>query len=249
MATSWHQTGRAYQAECQVDKAEDAYRQALAINVRLGNIAGQAATLGQLGNLFANMLGRREDAVVFYRQALEKTMACGDTAAEGRQRSNLAHVLRKLGHWDEAREQIRLALTCKAQFGDAAAPWKSLDILFEIETAAGQTAAARQARQQAFAHFLAYRRAGGENHSGHGRLCADIAAMLDAREHAQAQALLQQLAADPANANNHSEQALLASLQAIVRGSRDADLALDEALHYATAAEITLLLESLAAKD
>ena len=249
VGSSWHQTGVTHEAAGEPHKAEDAYRQALAISVRLGNIAGQAATLGQLGNLFANMLGRKEDAVVFYRQALEKTMACGDTASEGVQRSNLANALRKLGHWDEAREQIRLALSCKAQFGDAAAPWKSWDILFEIETASGQTAAAGQARQQAIAHYLAYRHAGGENHSDQGHLCADIAAMLHDGEQVQAQALLQQLAADPDHADKHSLQALLTSLQAIVHDSRDAGLAQDEALHYEGAAEITLLLESLAAKD
>jgi tetratricopeptide (TPR) repeat protein len=249
VATSWHHTGMTYAHAGEPNKAEDAYRQSLEIDVRLGNITRQADTLGQLGNLYAIILGRAEDAVVFYRQALEKTMAYGDTAVEGKLRSNLAATLLKLGLWDEAREQIRQAIACKAQFGDAAEPWTSWDILAGIETAAGQTAAAQQARQKACEHYLAYRRAGGENHSCEGRLCADISAMLHADEHEQAQAGLQQLAADPAGANNHPVQALLASLQAIVRGRRDAGLAQDEALHYEDAAEITLLLENLAAKD
>ncbi len=176
-------------------------------------------------------------------------MAGGDTASEGRQRNNLANALRKLGRWDEAREQILQAIASDVQFGHAAEPWTSWAILFEIETAAGHAAAARHARQQALAHYLAYRRDGGENHSGPGRLCADIAAMLQAGEQVQAQALLQQLAAEPDHANNLSVQALLASLQAIAQGSRDGALAQDEGLYYQDSAEIALLLESLAAKD
>ena len=247
VATSWHQTGMTYEDAGEPHKAEDAYRQALAIKVRLGDIAGQAGTLGQLGILYANLPGRAEDAVVFFRKALEKTMESGDTAGEGRQRNNLANALLMLGLWDKAREQIRQAIASDAQFGDTTEPWKSWNILANIEIAAGQTAAAQQARQQAVEHYLAYRRAGGENHSSHGRLCAAISAMLHEGEHEQAQALLQELAADPANANNHPWQALLASLQAIVRGSRAAGLAQDEALHYEDGAEITLLLENLPA--
>jgi tetratricopeptide (TPR) repeat protein len=247
VATSWHQIGSTYANAGEPHKAEDAYRQSLAIKVRLGDIAGQAGTLGQLGILYADLPGRAEDAVVFFRQALEKTMEYGDTADEGRQRNNLANALLMLGLWGEAREQILQALACNAQFDHAAQPWTSWDNLAKIETATGQTAAAQQARQQAFEHYLAYRRAGGENHSDQGRLCAAISAMLHGGEHEQAQAGLQELAADPDDANNHPWQALLASLQAIVRGSRDAALAQDEALDYAAAAEITLLLENLPA--
>ncbi len=247
VATSWHQTGMTHQAAGEARNAEDAYRQALAINVRLGDIAGQASTLGQLGNLHDNELGRTEEAVVFHRQALDKAITCGDTAAEGEWRNNLASSLCKLGLWAEAREQIQQAIASKSQFGHAAQPWASWNILTDIETAAGQTAAAQYARQQALEHYLAYRRAGGENHSDQGSLCAAIHAMLHESENEQAQALLQQLTADPQHANNLPWQALLASLQAIVRGSRDDSLAQDQALSYDGAAEITLLLEYLPA--
>jgi tetratricopeptide (TPR) repeat protein len=143
VATSWHQTGRAYEEAGEPHKAEDAYRQALVINVRLDDIGGQARTLGQLGSLYTDLPGRAEDAVVFFRQALEKTMEYGDTAVEGTLRNNLADALRKLGLWGEAREQIRQAIASDAQFGDAAEPWKSWAILADIEIAAGQTTAAQ----------------------------------------------------------------------------------------------------------
>ncbi|MEI2781735.1 MAG: tetratricopeptide repeat protein [Candidatus Competibacter sp.] len=62
VATSWHQTGMAYQDAGQPEAAEDAYRKSLAIKVRLGDVAGQASTLGQLGNLYGNVLDRPEEA-------------------------------------------------------------------------------------------------------------------------------------------------------------------------------------------
>ena len=52
VAVIWHQTGMAYQEAGQPEAAEDAYRKSLAIEVRLGDVAGQASTLMQLGNLY-----------------------------------------------------------------------------------------------------------------------------------------------------------------------------------------------------
>ncbi len=52
VSVSWHQTGMVYQDMGEAEAAEDAYRQSLAIEVQLGNVAGQASTLGQLGNLY-----------------------------------------------------------------------------------------------------------------------------------------------------------------------------------------------------
>ena len=51
VAAIWHQTGMVYQEAGQPEAAEDAYRKSLAIKVRLGNVAGQAGTLRQLGDL------------------------------------------------------------------------------------------------------------------------------------------------------------------------------------------------------
>ena len=72
--------------------------------------------------------------------------------------------LRKLRRLDEARQEIRRAIECKAQFGHAAEPWTSWAILADIETDAGNPAAAAEAKGKAIACYLAYRRDGGENH-------------------------------------------------------------------------------------
>jgi tetratricopeptide (TPR) repeat protein len=82
-----------------------AYRKSLAIRVRLGNIAGQAGTLVQLGNLYGDT-GRLEEAVAFYRQTADKYIEIQDVASEGRARNNVAITLRKLGRFDESRQEV-----------------------------------------------------------------------------------------------------------------------------------------------
>ena len=197
VAVAWHQTGMAYQEAGQPEAAEEAYRESLKIKVRLGNAAGQAGTLVQLGNLYDDALGRPEEAVAFYRQAADKYVEIRDAASEGRTRNNLADTLRKLGRLDEARQEIRRAIECKAQFGHASEPWKAWAILADIETDAGHPAAAAEARAKARACYLAYRRDGGENQIRTGRLALAVTQSLRAGNPAEATALLQQLADDP----------------------------------------------------
>ena len=155
-----------YQDAGQPEAAEDAYRKSLAIKLRLGNVAGQASTLGQLGNLYDDALGRTEEAVAFLRQAADKYVEIRDVANEGKSRSNLADSLRKLHRFDEARQEIRRAIECKARFGHVAAPWTSWAILADIETDSCNLPAVAQAKQKAVDCYLAYRRDGGENHDG-----------------------------------------------------------------------------------
>jgi len=243
IATAWHQTGMAYQAMGRPDLAEDAYLQALKRWVRLGDAAGQANTLLQLGNLYDDELGRAEDAAAFYRQAADRYVEIGDQAGEGKARNNLSIVLRKLRRLAEARQEIRLAIACFAPFGHASEPWTAWNILAAIESDDGQPAAAAEARAQALRCYLAYRRCGGENHDGPGRLALDVAQALKAGEAARAASLLRQLAANP---DADWLRPFIAALQAIVAGSRDPGLADSADLHYTMVVEIRLLLETLA---
>ena len=240
VAGIWHQTGRAYQQMGEGEAAEVAYRQALAIWVRLGDSAGQAATLGQLGNLYDDVLNRPEEAVTFLRQAADKYIGIGNVAGEGRQRNNLAIRLRKLGRLDAARREIRRAIQCKEGFGHAAEPWKSWDILADIESDACNPAAARQAKTQARDAYLAYRRDGGENHSGAGRLALAVAQGLAKGQTAEAAALLQEQLPRFEAAGFGG---FIRALQAIVAGGREPSLADDPELSYSMAAEILLLVE------
>jgi len=166
-----------------------------------------------------------------------------DKANEGRTRNNLANTLRKLRRLDEARQEIRRAIECKGQFGHASEPWKSWSILAAIETDAGNAAAATEAQGKAIACYLAYRRDGGENHHPAGRLSLAITQALRGGDPAQAANLLQQLAAAPEAAELPP---FIDALQAIVAGSRDPALADQPELDYTMAAEILLLIETLA---
>ncbi len=241
VAVSWHQTGMAHEGAGQPEAAEDAYRKSLAIEVRLGNVAGQAGTLLQLGNLY--VLDRPEEAATFYRQAADKYVEIGDAANEGRVRNNLAVTLRTLRRLDEARQEIRRAIECDSQFGHASEPWKTWDILADIETDARKPAVALEAKRKAIACYLAYRRDGGENHSGAGRLVFDVTQALLAGNPAEAASLLQQLANHPKASG--PMLAFIQALRAIVAGSRDRSLADAPELDHTMAAEILFLIETL----
>lgn len=247
VAVIWHQTGIAYQHAGQPEAAEDAYRQSLAIEVRLGNVAGQARTLGQLGNLYNNVLGRPEEAVAFYQQAADKSVESGDVAKEGLRRNNLGDTLRELRRLDDARQEIRRAIECGAQFGHASSPWVSWAILANIETDAGNPIAAADAKRKAIDCYHAYRRDGGENHDRPGRIAFAVTQSLLAGDPATAASLLQQVAADP-DLPSHA-RTFIQALQAIVAGSRDRALAAAPELDFRMAAEILLLIETLEQQD
>jgi tetratricopeptide (TPR) repeat protein len=242
VATIWHQIGMVHEDVGQPEAAEDAYRKSLAIEVQLGNVAGQADTLNQLGNLYDTHLGRTEEAVAFLRQAADKYVEIRDLAHEGTARSNLAIRLRKLRRVDEARQEIRRAIECKQQFGHASEPWTSWNTLARIETDSGNAPAAAQAKQKAISCYLAFRRDGGENHYGEGRLVFDMTEQLRTAGPAAASSFLDQIAADPDNA---PLRPFIQALQTILQGNRDRNLANSPGLNYMMAAEFLLLLDKL----
>ena len=245
VASVWHQIGRVHQEAGQPEAAEEAYNQSLAINVRLGDQAGQGSTLGQLGNLYISTLQRPEDAVAFYRRAAEIYGEIGDQANEGITWSNLANTFVKLQRLEEARLTVRRAIECAAPFSHEAEPWKTWNILAVIETSAGNSAAAADARHQTLDTFLAYRRDGGENQSGSGRLALAIREALASSGPAEVASSLQELTADSVWAEHLP---FLTALQAITAGSRYRSLADDPGLHYSQAAEVLLLIEALEAE-
>jgi tetratricopeptide (TPR) repeat protein len=189
-------------------------------------------------------MGRLEESVTFLRQALDIDILLNDTFNEGKDHVNLAIRLIKLGRYDEARAEIKRAIECKRPYGHAATPWNSWGILHDLERAVGDPAAAEGAKAEARRLFLAYRRDGGENHTGGGRLCADFLRAMQAGQRAEIESRLQQLVDDPVWQGD-AAQALVSALQAILRGSRDPALAEDPALTYDFAAEVQLLLEAL----
>ena len=243
VAIDWHLTGMVYQDSGQPELAEDAYRQALAINVRLGNVAGQADTLLQLGLLYDNALGRTEETISFSQLAADKYVEIGDVAREGFTRGNLATALRKLRRFPEARQEIHHKIQSDKQFGHTSEPWKTWNILADIETDDGNPTAAAEARAKALDCYLAYRRDGGENHNPQGRIALAVTQALQVGDKSAIAEELQQLAADPELPD--WSRPFIHALQGIVAGSRDPQLAHAPDLSYDMAAEILLLLENL----
>ena len=88
-----------------------------------------------------------------------------------------------------------------------------------------------------------YRRDGGENHDGPGRIALAVTQSRLAGDPAQTASLLQQLAAHP-NATG-SLGTFIRALQAIVTGRRDRTLADAPDLSPTMAAEILFLIETL----
>ncbi|MFN7896527.1 MAG: tetratricopeptide repeat protein, partial [Cyanobacteriota bacterium] len=245
VAQAWHGIGMVHQAAGQAEAAEEAYNQSLAIEVRLGNQAGQANTLGQLGILYIEALQRPEQAVAFYQRAAEIYCNVGDTFREGRQWSNMGIALCQLQRLEKARQVILRAIECKSPFGHAAEPWKSWAILADIESADDNGAAAADARQQAINAFIAYRRDGGENERATSQLALAVLQGLNSGDPGEAASMLQQLAANPQAA---FLLPYITALQAIIAGSLDRSLADDPALHHSEAAEVLLLIEALEAE-
>lgn len=237
-----HQVGMVYQEMGIPEAAEDAYRQSLAIDERLHNFAGQAATLLQLGNLYGIMLDRQEDAAFFFRHAVKNYVDSGNVIKEGYARNNLANTLCKLGRLKEARLEILQAIECNEQSGHASELWTTWDILADIETDSGNPSAAADAKHKAIDSYLDYRRNGGENHDSSGRVCFAITNTLLVGDIATAETFLKKLV-DGWKAAGFST--FVPALQAIVTGRRDRTLANDPDLTYAMAAEILLLIETL----
>jgi tetratricopeptide (TPR) repeat protein len=228
------------------DQAEQAYRRSLAIRVKHQFRADEASSLTELGNLYGAM-DRLEDAVTNYRQAAEIAVELKDLMREGLRRNNLADTLIKLGRLPEARVEIRRAIDCDKPFGHVAEPWKTWDILHDLEQAAGNPGPAAAARAQAITAYAAYRRDGGENQSASLKLCDQVATAIAAAATGPTDPVpkaLADLAADPELPAYL--QALIPKLQAILAGERAPSLTDDPALGYRDAAELTLLLERLA---
>ncbi|MCX6584280.1 MAG: TIR domain-containing protein [Candidatus Aminicenantes bacterium] len=237
-----HQTGMVHEEAGQWEAAEQAYRQAQAIEVQHHNPAGEASTLNQLGNLYQKM-DRLEEAVIFFRQAADKSVEIGDMAKEGLRRNNLANTLIKLKRYNQARTEILRAIECKEPYGHAALPWTSYNILCDLERAEGNAEAAQAAREQAMQLYLAYRRDGGENQTGAGRLCLAVGQAIKANQTAEVAAALEERLKQPGISS--LMKTFIPKLQAILAGSRDPGLADDPELWFMDAVEVRRLMEEM----
>jgi len=234
VATGWHQMGMVHEASNNYPAAETAYRKSLGIKVQQNNKDGEASSLGQLGNLFDKM-GQLEDAVTFYRQAANIYVALGDLADEGLARNNLADTFIKLKRYDDARQEILRAIECDKPFGHTAEPWKTWDILCDLEQAQGNAPAAKNARDQAVALYMAFRRSGGGKYEYGAQLCAMVGDAIQRGARDKVEAAFGKFGGD--------FQPLINALRQILDGVRDVQVV--EGLFYRHEVDVRLLLEQL----
>ncbi|MGI9180958.1 MAG: tetratricopeptide repeat protein, partial [Longimicrobiaceae bacterium] len=95
-----------YDSLGQRQKALEYYEQALPIREEVGDRAGLATTLSNLGLVY-NSLGQRQKALEYYEQALPIQEEVGDRAGEAVTRFNIAIVYRQEGRLAEAVVQLR----------------------------------------------------------------------------------------------------------------------------------------------
>ncbi|CAK0778700.1 putative Tetratricopeptide repeat protein [Gammaproteobacteria bacterium] len=241
VAVAWHQMGLIHQEIGDGEAAETAYQEVLGIWVRRGDLDGEALTLIELGDLYTT-LNRREQATSCYRQAADRYGTLGDAFHEGQARRHLADTLLDLGDATAARQEVERALVCQSSFGHTAEPWKTWTLLADIERTQNRQEATVRAQNEAVATYLAYRREGGEPSFPGGRLCEQVAVVLNQGNGAAE--LLEGLRTATLEPNLRAElNALLPRLEAIIAGSCDSALADDPTLHYSDTAELRLLLE------
>ncbi|NEQ50975.1 MAG: tetratricopeptide repeat protein [Leptolyngbya sp. SIO3F4] len=243
VAVAWHQIGMVHKLAGQYEQAEAAYRRSLEIETQTNNLAGQADSLTELGNLYGDQLNRLEEAVTFYRQAADIYVAQGDLRYEGVVRNNIADKLYKLKRYDEARSEILRAIECYQPFGTAVELWKSFHILQDIETATGNSAAAHTAWQQARDAYLAYRQQGGYARQYGGKLVDHVLGLIAQQQTDQIAPLFEQLMGD-ADTSDWLKQ-FIPIVVTILNGSHDISLADDISLHYSNTAEILFLIDRL----
>jgi tetratricopeptide (TPR) repeat protein len=209
--------GIAYREKGQFGQAERAYRQALAIKVQQKDLEGEAASLYELGHLYDGM-GRLEEAVILYQQVADICVKLHNSYREGMTRSSLANTLVKPRRYDEARREALRAIECNESYGYVAVPWKTWDILQDLERESGNPEAAAQARRRAVESYLAYRCAGGQSMTYGAQLCALAAqAIAQGNTDELEQQLVQLLESDvPPYA-----RILISKVQAVIHGERN----------------------------
>jgi tetratricopeptide (TPR) repeat protein len=234
VAGIWHQMGMVHEASNNYPAAETAYRKSLGIWVQQNIKDHEASSLLQLGNLFQKM-GQLEDAVTFYRQAADIDAALGNMAMEGLDRNNLADTFIKLKRYDDARQEIVRAIECMKPFGHTAEPWKTWDILCDLEQAQGNATAAKDARDQAVALYMAFRRSGGGKYEYGAQLCAMVGDAIQRGARAEVEAAFGRF--------GEVWQPLIDALRQILDGVRDVQVV--EGLDYMHEVDVRLLLEQL----
>lgn len=239
----WHQMAMLHRVNQDFDSARTALESALALLQEQGNAPGVISSLLELGSLSET----QEDyaaAVDYYRQALKSAEESSDQYRQVVSGNRLADALRQLGNIDEALTVLEQAGNLGQQFGHDAEPWKTWDILSNLESASSNTKGAMAARQRAIEAYAAFRVDGGQNNEGDGQLCAMVLQGIQTEQTSRVSEMLTKLASNDAWQSTENK-ALLTVLNEFLQGKRGIPLIENTVLHYRHIAELMLLQDRL----
>ena len=184
------------------------------------------------------------EAVTYYRQALQTAKESGDQYRQVASGNRLADALRQEGNLDEALKVLEQAGNLGQQFGHDAEPWKTWDILSNLEAASDNAEGAKAARQRAIEAYTAFRVDGGQNNEGDGQLCAMVLQGIQTEQTDRIGEMLAKLGSNEAWQSGEN-QALLMTLKDFLGGKRDIPLIENAQLHYRHVAELMILQDRL----
>ena len=240
----WHQVAMLHRVNEDYDNAETALTSALDLLTSQRNVVGVISTLLELGSL-NELSGSLSGAVNYFKQATTLAEESGDQFRQAAATNRLADAYRKQGETRLALESLELAGNLGQQFGHAAEPWKTWNILSELHAASNNPEGSDKARQQAIEAYVSYRVDGGSNNEGDGQLCAMVLQAIQTENDSDVRKVLGQLAEnDVWKTEDH--QALIQVLTQLLDGRRNLPLLENKALNYRHTAELMLLQDRLA---
>jgi CHAT domain-containing protein/tetratricopeptide (TPR) repeat protein len=160
--------GRLYRAQGDIKQALAAYREALALNRRLGEAWAQAATLQGLGMAYRSS-GETGKAIDHYEAALALWRQLGDRLGEARTLSTLGDLYQSVGDPQRALDQLEPAL---ALFASAGRPREEASALTSLGDALSRRGEGPKA-VAALEHALAIERQNGDR-DGEARTLNDL---------------------------------------------------------------------------
>ena len=239
----WHQIAMLHRVSEDFDSAIAALEAALSVLQAQGNAVGAISTSLELGGMSEEM-NLPEKTVMYYQQALDIAVDIKDDYRQVVAGNRLADGLRQQGNLKQALVELEKAVVLGRQFGHSAEPWKTWDILSDIEKGNNNPKGVLSARLKAIEAYISYRVEGGENEDADAKLCEMVVQAIRTNREGDAQSLLGKLADNPQWQTDYNK-ALLGVLGQFLEGARGLPLLENVDLHYRHVAELMLIQDQL----
>jgi tetratricopeptide (TPR) repeat protein len=239
----WHQIAMLHRVSEDFESAAAALEVALSVLQEEGNAVGAITTSLELGGLSEEM-NSPEKAVMHYQQALDMAAEINDDYRQVVAGNRLADGLRQAGKLKEALAELEKAVVLGRQFGHSAEPWKTWDILSDIEKGNNNPKGILSARLKSIEAYISYRVEGGENEEADAKLCEMVVQAVRTNRIDDAKELMSKLSANPQWQTDYNK-ALLGVLGQFLDGARGLPLLENMDLHYRHVAELMLIQDQL----